>query len=263
MPWRVFRRVFSALIGVCICVAPGLALAALQDEIQVYTDEINAPGEYGLEWHINSTPSGVGTPSYPGEITSHHGLRVTAEFSRGLTRTLEIGLYVPVVRAAGGAVYAPGLKARLKWLPVQATEHGGFFAGSNLELGQIQRRFSESPRHAEIRNILGWRNDDWLLSVNPIFGLDLSRNVPHTPGLEVATKVSRKVTGRVALGWEYYNDRGPYQQFLPLQAQTRVHYIVTDIEGQGWDLNFGVGRGNTLASDKWTLKAVLGFPLAP
>ena len=49
---------------------------AVTDEIQVYTDEINQPGEYGVEWHLNSTPSGVSAPSYPGEITSHHGLRI-------------------------------------------------------------------------------------------------------------------------------------------------------------------------------------------
>ena len=59
----------------CALVLTDTALAALQDEIQVYTDEINQPGEYGLEWHINSTPSGISTPGYSGEITSHHGLR--------------------------------------------------------------------------------------------------------------------------------------------------------------------------------------------
>ena len=237
------------------------AWAALQDEIQVYTDEINQPGEYGVEWHLNSTPSGVSAPSYPGEITSHHGLRITPEFSRGLTKTVELGLYVPMAWSSGGAFYAPGLKARVKWLPIQAQDTGGFFAGVNLELSQVSQRFSPSARNAEIRNILGWRNDDWLVAINPIFGLQLSSGAARTPGLEIATKINRKVAAGWSVGWERYHDRGPYNRFLPYPEQTLVNYLVLDHEGQHFDLNFGIGRGQTTASDHWTLKAIVGFPL--
>jgi hypothetical protein len=251
----------AMLLALALGLASASARAALQDEIQVYTDEINDPGEYGLEWHVNSTPSGGATPSYPGEVTSHHGLRITPEFSRGLTRTLEVGLYVPAAWAAGGAFYTPGLKARLKWLPIQSQDTGGFFAGVNLELSQVSQRFAKSPRGGEIRNILGWRNDDWLLVVNPIFGLELSNGASRTPGLEWATKINRKVAPGVSLGWERYNDRGPYNHALPVAEQTRVNYVVADVEGKDWDFNFGIGRGNTAASDKWTVKAIVGFPL--
>jgi hypothetical protein len=63
------------------------ATSAQQDEIQVYTDDINKRGEFGLEWHLNTTPQGRTTPDYPGEITNNHGFRFTPEFSYGLTRT--------------------------------------------------------------------------------------------------------------------------------------------------------------------------------
>jgi hypothetical protein len=243
----------------CALVLTDTALAALQDEIQVYTDEINQPGEYGLEWHINSTPSGISTPGYSGEITSHHGLRITPEFSRGLTKSLEVGLYVPTAFSPRASFHAPGLKARLKWLPFQSQDTGGFFAGVNVELSQINQRFAQSPRSGEIRNILGWRNDDWLLAINPIFGLELSSGRPRTPGLEIATKINRHVAPGWSLGWERYHDRGPYNGFLPSAQQTLVNYLVLDHEAKGYDLNFGVGRGQTTASDKWTLKAILGF----
>jgi hypothetical protein len=237
------------------------AHAALQDEIQVYTDEINTPGEHGLELHVNSTPSGIGTPSYPGEVTSLHGLRLTPEFSLGLTRTIEVGLYVPTAYSAGGSVHAPGLKARLKWLPMQPQEFGGFFAGVNFEYSQINQRFAASPRAGEMRNILGWRNDDWLLAINPIFGFAYSPGVPHTPGLEIATKVNRKIRDGLSLGWERYNERGPYNQSLPYQQQMLVNYVVADFEVRGFDVNLGVGKGQTTASDKWTFKAIIGIPL--
>ena len=54
--------------------------AVLQDEIQVYDDEINAKGEYSLELHVNSTPSGVGAQSYPGEVMNPGNVRITPEF---------------------------------------------------------------------------------------------------------------------------------------------------------------------------------------
>ena len=64
----------SALLG--FLSAP--ASAVLPDEIQVYTGDINAPGEFGLELHLNTTPSGHSQPSYPGEVTTPHGWRATA-----------------------------------------------------------------------------------------------------------------------------------------------------------------------------------------
>lgn len=42
----------------------------MQDENQVYDDGINAPGEFGLELHVNTMPSGNGASSYAGEVTS-------------------------------------------------------------------------------------------------------------------------------------------------------------------------------------------------
>lgn len=248
-----------------ICLAPLLGLlafnvqAAMQDEIQVYTDDINEPGEYGLEWHVNTTPKGISTSSYPGEITNNHGLRLTPEFSRGLTRTTEIGIYVPTVYASNGNFYAAGLKARFKWLPIQAQDTGGFFAGINFELGQVRQRFSESPREGEVRNILGWRSTNWLLSLNPILGFSASPGFSHTPTLEVATKVNRRVNESTWVGWERYNDRGPYNNTLPVSLQGKVNYLVIDHEGKDFDFNFGIGKGSTPASDNWTIKAIVGF----
>ena len=83
-------RALCLLTVWCCVIAPGTATAALSDEIQVYTDDINAPGEYGLELHVNTTPSGRTTPDYPGEAVPNHGLRITPEFSYGITKTWEV-----------------------------------------------------------------------------------------------------------------------------------------------------------------------------
>src|SRR5438309_8658327 len=87
---------------------PSIAGAELSDEIQVYTDDINAPGEFGLELHVNTTPKGRSTPDYPGEVTPQHGWRFTPEFSYGIAKDWEAGLYLPVSRDERGNTRAAG-----------------------------------------------------------------------------------------------------------------------------------------------------------
>jgi hypothetical protein len=238
-----------------------LAHAALQDEIQVYTDDINHPGELGLELHVNTTPKGVTTPSYAGEILNDHGLRVTPEISWGLTKTVDVGLYLPTVRSSDGHYYAAGAKARIKWLPIQPDEHSGLFSGVNLEVGQVKSQFSESVRSTEVRTIVGWKNKDWLMAVNPIFSWDISTGYTHSsPDFTLATKVARWVSDSVALGVEYYNGRGRLSQVLPSSQQEKSTYVVLDYEGEPFDFNLGIGKGRTAVTDTWTVKAIVSYP---
>lgn len=246
---------------VLLCIFFELAHPSLQDEIQVYTDDINTPGEWGLEIHINSTPKGISQPSYSGEIVNQHGLRLTPEISYGLTKTLEAGLYIPLVRGSDGKLYAAGGKVRLKWLPIQAAESGGFFGGVNVELSQVKPQFSQSAQSFEMRNILGWKNSQWLVAVNPIFGWDVSPGYTHhSPEFTLATKVARSVTESVALGFEYYNGRGRINDTLASSLQDKTVFLVMDYEGKPFNFNFGVGKGITSASDTWTIKGIVEVP---
>ena len=66
--------------------------ATLSDEIQVYTDDIDAPGRFGLELHVNTTPRGRAVPDCPGEVVPNGGLRLTPELSCDLTPSFEARL---------------------------------------------------------------------------------------------------------------------------------------------------------------------------
>ena len=233
--------------------------AALPDEIQVYTDDINEPGERGLELHLNTTPKNAAPTSYAGEVSNLHGVRVTPEFSYGLTRTTDVGLYVPTVLSSDGRYELAGLKMRFKWLPIQSQDTGGFFAGVNFELGQVQQKYAESRRGGEVRNILGWRSTNWLIAVNPIFEFDASPGFSHTPSLEIGTKINRRINEHLSIGWERYHDRGPYNHALPYAEQGRTNYVVLDYEGPDFDVNFGIGKGNYPVTDQWTVKTVIGY----
>lgn len=232
------------------------ARAALTDEIQVYTDDVETPGERGLELHVNATPQGRTEPAYPGEVVPHHGLRITPEISFGLAPGWDTGFYLPFVRSADGASYLAGLKLRLKWLPVRPAEgKSGAFAGVNWELAFTPERFEQARRSAEMRPIVGYRGEAWLFAFNPILGMDLAGEQKHVVVFSPAFKLSRKVSHGTALGAEYYADLGRLSSFAPRAEQAHTLFAVLDTER----LNFGIGRGLSGAADRWTVKAIVSF----
>jgi hypothetical protein len=243
--------------------APVLACAALPDEIQVYTSDINKPREFGLELHVNTTPSGRSTPDFPGEIPPAHAWRVTPEFSYGLTPSLEAGFYLPFVLGEGGRNRFGGPKVRLKWMPVRVDDEGnGVFAGVNVEYAWISKRLEQATRGAELRPIIGWRNADWLIAANPILDFDFAG--PHKgdrPAFVPSAKVARRVVEGLAAGFEYYSELGPFGRFAPRAEQQHTLFLAFDVDRGPWVFNFGVGRGLNGATDRWTVKAIFDIPL--
>jgi hypothetical protein len=248
---------FSALV---LTALP--ARAELSDEIQVYTDDINEPGQFGLELHVNTTPRGRRTADYPGEVVPHHGWRLTPEFSYGLTPSWEAGLYLPVSRDASGNTQLAGTKLRLKWLPLKPAEgEAGWFLGANGELSRMKQRFSESRTGFELRLMGGWRSPDWLFALNPVFGWNLSDGMrSRTADVALGAKLARTVARDVALGLEYYSGLGTTRRILPAGQQVNVLYAAVDARVGGYDINVGIGRGLTKGADDLTVKAIVGIP---
>jgi hypothetical protein len=253
--------IFPLALAFALALSVPAALAALPDEIQVYTDEINAPGEFGVELHVNTTPSGRRAPEFANEVTPHHGLRVTPEFSWGLTRTLEAGFYLPYLRDAEGRVLFGGPKLRLKWLPLRPAEGGaGWFAGANGEYSWLNRNFEPETRRLELRPIIGWRNPQWLIAANPV--LDWPLNGPERggrPAFNPSFKVARAVAPGVALGAEFYTGLGRLGRPAPRAERPQTLYLALETDRTPLPLHFAIGRGLNDAADKWTVKAILEF----
>lgn len=233
---------------------------AAPDEIQVYTEELNRPGEYGLEQHLNYTIRGQQTADYPGQMPSHHVTQITPEFSYGLTDTLEAGLYVPLAITAAGDSFLNGLRVRLKYIAPR-TEAEPTFYGLNVEIGRDSYRTSESLSGMELRPIVGYRDAQWLVSFNPILNMALSANVSRQPQFEPALKLTRSLSGEVRGGIEYYGEYGPLNHMLPGDQRAHTLYGVVDVESAGFDINFGIGRGYVNAQDDWVMKAIVALPL--
>jgi hypothetical protein len=260
-PGRCSLTGAAVLIGVLVAAQP--ATAAQQDEIEVYALDINKPGEFGLQWHLNTTPSGRTTPNYPGEITNHHGFRFTPEFSYGVTSDVELGLYLPMLTDANGDYHFVGVKYRLKWLPVRPKEDGeGWFFGTNSELSRVGYKFSASPWTTELRPIIGYKGKNWLFAYNPILDWDLS-NKPRSwePTFVPSVKLSREMFKGISLGAEYYSDLGRIAHIEPWDKQDNRIYGVIDVDMKPLVFSFGIGRGLTEASDKWTIKAIIDVPI--
>src|SRR5262245_51049606 len=192
---HLLRRLIGGAVLVAVFVAPHAVMSAQQDEIQVYADDISKRGEFGLEWHLNTTPEGRTKPDYPGEITNNHGFRFTPEFSYGLTSDVELGLYLPMLVDGSGDYHFVGVKYRLKWLPIRPKDDAeGWFLGTNTELSRVGYKFSESPWTTELRPIIGYKGKDWLFAFNPILDWDLSNGLASwDPTFVPSVKLNREV----------------------------------------------------------------------
>jgi hypothetical protein len=112
---RVFPELKMSRLAVAILLGAASSLTwAAPEEIQVYMDEMNAPGEFGLDIHQNYVFSGSNVPDYPGAQPPKHGWRVTPELSYGMTSNLELSAYVLASKDSSGNSEIDGHKVRLK-----------------------------------------------------------------------------------------------------------------------------------------------------
>lgn len=246
----------AALLALGALAGPALAAS---EEIQVYMDEMNGARKFGLDVHVNDVLSGQRMADYAGGQAPYHVLRVTPEFSYGLTDNWELGAYVLTSAAPGDGANVDGEKLRLKFIAPKAPGQA-FFWGANLEVGKVAHRVDENPWNGELKGIAGWRNERWTIAVNPNIAWKISGPATSPPSFHLDSKVAYKVRDGVEYGVESYNEFGPLKRLGRLHDQSQTVFAVADIEVHGWDLNLGMGRGLTPSADRWLLKAVIGVP---
>lgn len=240
----------------------GTANAAFLDEIQVYDGEINAPHEFGLEMHINTTVRGNSTPEFDGQRVSQSGTRITPEFSYGLTQTVELGFYLPTIYTPGYGYELAGYKPRLKWMPIQAHDNSPWSIGVNFEYSDLKWGMELPRKSIESRFIIGWENNQWNLAFNPVISIGLSDGQNRTPnfnfGLRGIYKLDSALSG---MGLEYYQGVGPFGDFPANNAQGKQVFAIFETKAQksflnNFDVHFGVGYGWDSA-DTFTIKFIL------
>ena len=252
-----------------LAVASALACAALTCtpsawaidpfEIQVYDGSANAPGVAGLELHTNYVAAGV-RDADPPELPMHRSAHVTLEPSLGLTRWWELGAYLQSAFRQNGTYDWAGWKLRSKFVTAEGF-HPHVRLGVNLELSRLPETYDRDHWGSEVRPIAAWENDDWILAINPIFGLSLAgAGFREGPTFEPAGMVKRKLWDELAVGLEYYATLGPIAHPHELGAQQHYVYEVVDLLSvKHVEVNLGIGEGLTSASNGFVLKLILGY----
>jgi hypothetical protein len=101
------------------------------------------------------------------------------------------------------------------------------------------------------------RNSEWEFIVNPI--VDLSFGAGGEADFAPAVRLARNLWQDRYVGLEYYADLGKIGDFLPLSEQSHQLFAVTDFKVSTIDIELGAGYGFTPGSDRFVLKAILGY----
>lgn len=223
-------------------------------------NEINAPGEPGLDLHGNFVPSGDRMPDYPGQQDSVHRLRLTPEWSYGIDRHFELGAYLPLATLdAQGHLRADGWKVRLKWLG--SHPESGFYYGVNYEVGLLDYRLDRNPWNNEIKLIAGWEGTHWKAGTNVNFDFALSGPAKAPPQVQLANKLGRKLGADTMIGIESYNGIGATNRFATFRGSEQASFLVLDTRIGRFDLDAGVGKGYGASKDSTIVKFIIGVPL--
>jgi hypothetical protein len=251
---RTFRR--------GLCLATGAALwpllgqqAKATDEIQVYNAGIAAVGQFTIQQHLNYVAGGQTNPPFPGGLASNHSLNGTPEFAYGVTDWWELGLYLPF-SITNQQFYSDAFKLRTLFVLPHADQHD-FFYGVNFEFSNQTLPFAQTRWALEIRPIIGIRNSEYELIVNPI--VDIGFGKYGEADFAPAARVAKKFGQDLAAGFEYYSDFGKIGDFSPLSEQRHTLFAVTDFKFGVFDVDLGIGYGLTPASDRWVVKTIIGY----
>jgi hypothetical protein len=247
--------IFATAATVLVISWPALAADQVHDEIQVYNAEIADVGQWTVEQHLNYAGVGQTQPEFPGGFTSNHNVQGTPEFAYGITDWWEVGLYIPFATDSNQFL-SDGGKIRNLFVTPDAAKRS-FFYGVNFELGYEMPRFAPTSWALEIRPIIGARSTEWEFIVNPI--VDLSFGSQGEADFAPALRLARNFGEDRYIGLEYYADYGKIGDFLPLQQQSHELFVVTDFKVSNVDVELGAGYGFTSGSDRFVLKAILGY----
>lgn len=255
----------SALVAALVAAAPS-AHALDLFEIQVYQSEVNAPGQVGLELHTNHTLRGQKAEEWDGQVPAHRASRMTLEPAVGVTEWLELGAYFQMLHAPDYGVRYGGSKLRAKMVVPERIAGRGMF-GLNIEVGRVPKAVEEDGWANELRPIVGYKDDRFLVSFNPIIGYAFTGPERFRLHFEPALKGWVNTQLGFAVGAEYYAGLGLIDRgFSKLKEQEHLALLAFDLaekagakEESGWELNVAVGRGfGPSTAQEWLLKTIVG-----
>lgn len=234
-----------------VLLCESLSAIAAPNEIKIFSDELAPYGEHSLETHVNKA-------SRAGRIAENRvtPFQVMPEYSYGIWHNWEFSFQLPVA-ADQNQFRTNGYRGELQYVAPHDDDRGWYW-GVNFEVANLARNGEDRIWNFELVPIVGLRIDRWHLIGNPGISRILSGS-GRKINFEPAGKVAYRVAGTNYFGFEYYVDAGPLQRFLPNNQRSQVLYLTWDGKIGKSDINIGIGRGFTDASDRWVIKTVFEF----
>ena len=237
------------------------AAHAAPEEIQVYLDEMSVPGTFGLDVHNNYVVTGEPIADYAGEQQSVHRYRITPELAYGVTRYLELGMYLPLATLDRDVrFHIDGVKLRAKFIAPHPVEQSWFW-GVNFEIGGVDRELDINPFNAELKGIVGFREGRWFGGFNANLDFNVEGPAPAPATLELDVKLDYRVTETIAVGFESYNGAGETRSLVHFAGAQQSTFAIVDTAVGSWDFNLGLGLGYGANPDEVIAKAIVGVPI--
>lgn len=228
------------------------AAVAVPPDLKVSTDDLNEAGEQFIEFQANKA-------SRPGPNAADPRVpfQVLAEYSYGITDHWQVAVKLPFARLDG--LYSLGATAEVRYLPAHDPDAGGYW-GIDFALGRGRELPGESySTGADFVPVFGYRTARWHFAANTAFGFPASGD-DRRGAFSAALKAAYRVSGKSEAGLEYYLDAGPLRAWHPRHERNEYLFAVWD-KVAGNELNVGLGRGLTDASERWIAKLVYSFPI--
>ena len=253
------RALASLAFAAALALAATPAHATDPFEIQVYDGTASAPMAIGLELHVNYVANGSRIPEGP-TLATHRQAHMTLEPSLGLLPWWELGAYFQTAIAPGAGFEYAGAKLRSKFVTPPGW-HPNLRLGANFELALIPEHYDADRWSTELRPIIAWEDERWLLALNANVSTPLAGSgYKDGPNFEPAGMVIGKLGDFAGVGLEYYSGLGPFSSFLPGSQQEHYIYEVANLLAvERLELNIGVGEGLTSGSNRMVFKLIVGW----
>lgn len=246
-------------LSALLLIAFGGGAVAAPEEIEVYRDDVTPTHGWEVDVNQNYVASGSADDRRSGDLSPVHLYRLTPELDYGVARNWEVGALVETT-ARNGEFDAHGAEVHVRYVAPRP-ESSPWYWGFNFETGFTDKHLQERPVTFELRGILGYEGQRWIVSFNPTLATAANSLATDPVTFELQGKFGYRLTDKLIVGFESYNEFGPVRDFGPTGQQPQMLYATVDFAWRGADLNLGVGRGLTQSSDGWTVKAVISVPL--
>jgi hypothetical protein len=252
------------LLAVSFGVLPLGPAHALPDELEIHLDETTEKGKFGFEVISNYAISGPRVPSTDGLRPTRHLLQLSPDVSYGVTEHTQVDLQLFSSIGSDGNSRMDGGRVEVLTIPIRPPDNDddGYWLGALFEIGHLPKTLSTNHADSEVKILLGLREGRWTFGASPEFGFKVSGTGSGSrPDVEMKLKVAYRLESGVSIGIEQYDDVGTTRKIGNLNQQSQQTFGVMDFKRKGWDFNLGLGHGWNDFSERWVVKAIIGFPL--